>query len=111
MNVPLVNPIHGDQDVRLLEAARSGDVRRVRSLLGKGLDVDVADEDGVTPLIFAAMSGHVAVVSELLKAGANRQHVDGMGYDAFRAAMLYGDFRGSTRSPFDEIMRLVDPNV
>ena len=111
VNVPPVNPNSKEQDIRLLEAARSGDLSLVKSLLREGSDVEAADGDGVTPLIFAAMSGHLEIVSELLAAGANRQHSDGMGYDAFRAAMLFGDFRGTTQPPHDEIVRLLDPQV
>jgi ankyrin repeat protein len=111
VDVPPVNPNSKDQDVRLLDAARSGELSSVRTLLREGLNIDAADGDGVTPLIFAAMAGHVDVVSELLAAGANRLHTDGMGYDAIRAAMLFGDFRGTTQPPHDEILRLLDPSV
>jgi ankyrin repeat protein len=109
VNIPSVNPQGKDQDIRLLEAARSGELDIVKSLLLEGLDVEAADGDGVTPLIFAAMSGHVDVVSELLDAGASRLHADGMGYDALRAAMLFGDFRGTTQPPYDEVVRLLAP--
>lgn len=106
MQLPFVEAL-GDQDTSLHEAARSGDVRAVERLLGAGAEVDRKDANGHTPLLFAAMAGHVGVVRVLLKSGANRDIEDDLGYTAYKAAMLFGDFRGATRPPFDEVMALL----
>ena len=60
---------------RLLStAASNGDVVRVNDILSSGrqwLDLDARDEDGTTPLIYAACFGHIDVVYSLLSAGAS----------------------------------------
>lgn len=60
----------------LISAARKGDVRNVRALLHRGVDVngrDVGDDAAPTdrPLSVAAAAGHLEVVNVLLAAGAD----------------------------------------
>ena len=57
----------------------------------------------------AAMAGHLGVVRQLIVVGADITHKDSLGYDAYTAAMFFGDFRGATVPPFDEIMAAVRP--
>jgi len=59
-------------------ACEHGDARLVLALLdgkyeGRGADVDARDEGRWTPLIYAAISGHEAVVRLLLKRDARRK--------------------------------------
>lgn len=54
----------------LRKAAAAGDISRVRMLLRAGVDANAADLRRRTPLLGAAAAGHVAVVDELLGAGA-----------------------------------------
>lgn len=58
---------------KLIKAAGSGDPpEKIRYLVReKGMDVDVQDENGMSPLIYAAFFGHEDVVKELLDLGAN----------------------------------------
>ncbi len=107
--VPIVEPRFPDQDVRLLEAARRGELSAVNELLEAGAEIDVTDAAGHTPLLFAAMAGRSSVVRRLVEAGADVAHRDALGYDAYTAAMYFGDFKGATLPPFDEIMALVQP--
>lgn len=109
-HLPSVQPRSPEQDIRLHEAARAGNRSRVRSLLEAGAAIDAPDANGNTPLLFAAMAGHLSVVRHLVAAGANREHTNALGYDAYTAAMFSGDFKGVTRSPFDDIMTLVEPS-
>ena len=44
----------------------------VRELVGAGAGVDVAKNDGATPLFIAAQNGHLDVVRELVGAGADK---------------------------------------
>jgi ankyrin repeat protein len=54
----------------LFNSAEAGDLEAVKALIASGSDVNEADEDGWTPLIFAAAEGHVEIVGSLLEAGA-----------------------------------------
>ena len=59
-----------DEDLLLL-AARKGHLVSVHELIEEGMNVNVSDDTGRTPLIHAAEKGHVEVVRELLDAGAD----------------------------------------
>ena len=59
------------QDVGLMEAARDGDAERVRSLLDRGAEVNLAQGDGMTPLHWAAERGHASVADLLISASAD----------------------------------------
>jgi len=50
---------------------KRGNTEVVDWLLDKGADVNLADDDGYTPLMLAAQYGHADVVKRLLKKGAN----------------------------------------
>ena len=54
-------------------AARNGKVEKVRELLDRG-GVDIEHEDGVqsTPLSWAAVNGHLEIITMLLQAGAEK---------------------------------------
>jgi hypothetical protein len=78
----LANPELSDEMKRakisriLARAASNGDDARVRELLEderirSWIDPDAQDEDGTTPLIYAACFGHLEVAKALLRAGAN----------------------------------------
>lgn len=58
----------------LADAAKTGDLAKVKKLLESGVDVNALDDRSmpwdVTPLMGAASGGHAEVVGELLKAGA-----------------------------------------
>ena len=52
-------------------AARNGNLNRVKTLLNRGVPVNTQTDAGWTPLHFAAYSGRVNVVQELLRRGAH----------------------------------------
>ena len=52
-------------------AARNGNLNRVKALLNRGVPVNSRNEHGFTPLHNAAYSGNLSVVQELLKRGAH----------------------------------------
>jgi len=58
-------------DSELLDTAGKGDVRKVRELLDRGADVNARDEDGVTPLHYAAYYGFLDAARLLLDRGAD----------------------------------------
>ena len=58
------------------QAARDGNLARVRELLAAGADVDAPDHNGVTALMKASLNGLGAVVDVLLAAGADVNQAD-----------------------------------
>ena len=52
-------------------AAGKGDIAAVAALLARGVDVDAANDRGVTPLYIAAQHGYLELVKFLLERGAN----------------------------------------
>lgn len=59
-----------DERQQLCEAARSGDMNKLKTLIDSGADVSYFDGEGFTPLMHAAKHGHACVVKSLLEAGA-----------------------------------------
>ena len=65
-------PVEGEpRGTALRQAARQGDVVRLRHLLRAGVDPDASDAHGRTAMVAAAAAGQVTVLKELLKAGAD----------------------------------------
>ncbi|CAO3613744.1 unnamed protein product [Cunninghamella echinulata] len=69
-------------------AASSGDLEHVQRLLNpqnryrEYIDINVKDEDGTTPLIYASCFGKYTIVEELLKANADIHLQDSFGWSA-----------------------------
>ena len=71
----------------LLEAAESGDTKKVQELLTAHPDgVDIEDEEGETSLMEAAEEGHLEIIELLLKGGAHINHQDHAGETALMEA-------------------------
>jgi ankyrin repeat protein len=58
-------------DVQVIEAVKAGNLATVEALLASGVDIHQQDEQGWTPLNWAAGKGDVAMVTLLLKHGAD----------------------------------------
>jgi uncharacterized protein len=57
--------------ILLITAAADGDLNVLNALLSAGAQVNARDEDGSTPVMFAARHGHDLVVLLLLLQGAD----------------------------------------
>ena len=55
----------------LLEACEKGDVDAVNQCIADGMDVNIKDTDGRSPLLVGAMEGHKKIVEILLVKGAD----------------------------------------
>ncbi|MES2945667.1 MAG: ankyrin repeat domain-containing protein [Pseudomonadota bacterium] len=88
----LSTPKAGPQNpaIALHEAARSGRVSQIESLIRRGTAIDTPDEAGRTPLILAVISGQTAVVKRLLALGANPALTDRDGLNALQHARRLG---------------------
>jgi len=68
------------KNLELLKASSAGDLERVKDLLDEGAEARVMNNEGMTPLHWAAHEGRANVIEELFHAGAdlNAQDKDGM---------------------------------
>lgn len=74
----------------LLLAVHGGREREVAILLETGCDVNLADADGITPLMAAAMNGSVAIARQLLDKGADPRVSNTWGMTAHAIAEWHG---------------------
>lgn len=75
----------------IADAAMKGNVEQVKSLIRDGLDVNMAQGDGMTALHWAARKGDVELVDFLVSAGANVAAVTRLGdYTPLLVAMRAG---------------------
>ena len=84
--MPLTNKIANNtfSKVRMdiLQAAKDGNLLRVKQLLEEGVDVNAKNGFGWTALMVAAWNGHVEVVHALVGAGADLNAKDNDGWTA-----------------------------
>ena len=80
------------------EAALSGEIEKVKSLLREGTDVHAIDEEGHTALMFAAFNGHTDIVKVLLDLGASVTAIDYAG----RTALMF-----ASTGPFPQTVELL----
>ncbi len=85
-------PVLADERADALhDAARAGDIEKVRQLLDSGVPVDTVNQYDVTALMYAAGWGHSDVVRLLIGRGADLAHRDNL----YRAnAMTWASQRG-----------------
>jgi ankyrin repeat protein len=76
--------------VLLMDAAASGQLDKIRSLLDKGVDVNGMDLHGRTPLMQAAVAGHAGTVRLLIQRGADVNRRNHYGRTALMDAVQTG---------------------
>eukprot|EP00912_Choanoflagellata_sp_UC4_P001364 UC4_evm1s845 len=74
----------------LFGACLSGRDETVRLLIDMGLDVDVGDGEGNTPLNIASLKGHNTIIRNLLKGGANISRCNSLGESSLHLACKMG---------------------
>jgi len=72
---------------------KKGNLIAVRELIASGVDADIRNRFGWTPLMLAASEGHAPMVSLLLSAGADVQATNDFGASALAYAALRGECR------------------
>ncbi len=76
-------------NIGLCNRAILGECDQITVLLGRGADANFRDNIGKTPLIYAAMNGHVDAIKMLIKAGA-KVNAANKGMTAMTWAAHYG---------------------
>ena len=79
-----------DSNSELLDAAATGDISRVVRSLDQGANIETRNEAGATPLMWAAVNDHVAVVWLLIQRGANVNAKTDSGATALKGAAVQG---------------------
>ena len=74
-------------DRELLEATKMGDVGAVETLLARGANVNVRDENGLSPLAWAALEGRPPVMEALVRAKADSRTRDNEGLTPLHRAV------------------------
>jgi ankyrin repeat protein len=67
---PTVQAI-SDLNQQLIEAAKEGDLERVKALIAAGANVNAKKNYGETALMYTAMLGHTEITQLLIKKGAD----------------------------------------
>jgi ankyrin repeat protein len=75
----------------LNDAARAGDVEKVRALVDEGAVIDAPSDRGETPLILAVLAGNDAVAELLIEKGAAIDGRNAGGFTPLHAAAYAGD--------------------
>ena len=84
--------------MNLKDAIKSNDINKVRMLLLNGKEIDTTDEEGMTPLMWAAQAQLPEMVELLLEMGANPKLKDNLGYDAMGIACFNGEISNNAYS-------------
>ncbi|NIK75923.1 Zn-dependent protease with chaperone function [Paenibacillus castaneae] len=95
-------------DEELLTAASERDLTRVQVLLDSGKNPNVTDEEGWTPLMWAAQFNETEIASALLTAGADPNLVE-LTYE--ETALTVALYNGSTEMVKLLLERSADPNL
>jgi ankyrin repeat protein len=74
----------------LHDAARDGDLQKVRALIDEGAAIDARSDRGETPLILAILKGHADVVGLLIARGADVMARNERGLTPLHAAAYSG---------------------
>ena len=88
--VALRTPIYAQNEAELWEAIARGDLNTLQRALESGLDPDVREPNGATPLIVAAMFGHLDLVRLLVENNAALDVQNNDGTTALYVASLFG---------------------
>ena len=82
--------VHNSRKCDIFDVARSGDTAKLKEYLELGVPVDIADEDGHTPLHCAAGEGQVDAVKLLIDKGCCIDPVDHNGWTPSMYATMQG---------------------
>jgi ankyrin repeat protein len=85
----------------LMGAIYKGEIDIARTLMGTQCDIDQTNNAGETALAFAALFGRFQLLPELVKKGANPNHIDARGNTAMQTVIAQGN-----RAAVEELKRI-----
>lgn len=97
MDPPIKEQVRVTADISKMESemlhfAECGKYKDMENLIRRGIDINIADGMGRTPLMFAARAGNLEYVNWILGQGADLSKTDNNGYTALSLAVTYGRF-------------------
>lgn len=75
------------RELKLIEAAKAGDIEGLEALIAGGEDVGQSDDYGWTALHWAAGKGYTGIIQKLLDAGADIAHTGRDNRTAYKIAL------------------------
>ncbi|CAK5173339.1 unnamed protein product, partial [Aphanomyces euteiches] len=78
------------KEEKLMHAVLKADIKRIRTLIARGADVNYQDKNGETPLTRAAIIGYSYVTKVLLACGGDAELADKAGWSPLDLASYYG---------------------
>jgi ankyrin repeat protein len=116
-DLPMAAPSEPPLDLQLQQAATTGDLQKIETLLQQGAAINGVDSRGVTPLMFAAKNDQMAVIQLLLAKGARIDAQDNKSITALVYACSKNNhaiamaliLKGANCNLIDESGRLVWP--
>ena len=90
-------------------AASRGNLDLVKSIHGRGIDINAEGEDGKTALMLACEKGHEEIVEYLIVQGADMTMQTDWGYTALTASMVECEGLGNIRNEL--IITLIESGV
>ena len=82
-----LNSVDANGDTPLLRAVKAGDIGSVKSLINKGVDLNIRDRDGETALFKAVGNTNLDIINLLLEKGADIDIKDNNGNCILRKAI------------------------
>ena len=79
------------KEEQLIDAARNGDTKKVKSLIDKGADIEASNDENWTPLIWAANGGYTEIVKMLLDKEADIEARNSSGFTPLMEAAKRGN--------------------
>ncbi len=79
------------QDSQMIRAAMGGDLAKIKELVSAGVQVNLATDKGLSPLMLACFRNHKDVVEFLLQKKAQVNAKDATGMTALMAAAKQGN--------------------
>src|ERR1700761_1171941 len=76
-----------NREEQFIDAVKHGRAKSVRENIQLGVDVNCLDDNGWTPLMWAAQEGHADIVRLLLSAGADANFADKEGFTPLKQAI------------------------